>query len=132
MPYARFMMQENGMARVSRAGDSVVNPAITAIATDANDTLTAAKVAGGAIQYTGFTAGRTLTVDTAANYNLTFPEMDIGDTVTFKVSITTAFAGTLAVATGVTLAGRAAVTANTEATCYLIKTAAAAFVLRVM
>jgi uncharacterized membrane protein (DUF441 family) len=50
--------------------------------------------------------------------------MDIGDSFTFWVSVTTAFAVTWAAGTGVTLAGRATVVANTAQMVVVTKTAA--------
>lgn len=46
-------------------------------------TLTAAGVAGGLIVHTSTTGAGTLTFDTATNYNTQFPDLQIGDAVTF-------------------------------------------------
>jgi hypothetical protein len=87
-----------------------IEPAI--VATDAAVTMTVAQMAGGLVQYTGFTAGRTITTPTAALILAACPDMDIGDAFAFFVSITPAFAGTWAAGTGVTLLGRATTPAS--------------------
>ena len=127
MAFKRIMVQEGGLTRVMRAGDNWDNPALSIVTADANATVTAQQVLSGVTVFTGFTAGRTLTTDTAANLAAAFPEMDIGDAYGFTVSIIPAFAGTWAAGTGVTLGGRATVPAATAVTIYLIRTGAAAF-----
>lgn len=127
MAGSRFMVQDaGGLTRNARAGDpmlSVAKPLI--IAADAADTLTVDKIAGGVLAYTGFTAARVLTTDTAANIIATFPQLDIGDSITLQIGISTAFAGTLAAGTGVTLKGKAAVPASGAATLFFTRTGAA-------
>lgn len=126
MSAVRAVVQDGGLIRNARVGDGLIShPAVTAIATDAADTVTVDKIAGGVIQYTGFSAGRNLTTDTAANIIAAFPNLDIGDTLELIVSITTAFAGTWVAGAGVTLAGRATVLANTQQTVIITKTGAA-------
>lgn len=132
MGAVRAMVQDGGLARNSRAGDNTMtgfNPLI--VSADANATLTVEAVAGGLIQYTGFTAGRNLTTDTAANYIAANPWMDIGDSFAVEVSITPAFAGTLVAGTGVTLAGKATVVASGRALLVFTRTAAATMTCRV-
>ena len=127
MGFKRITLLDGGLEKGMRNGDGWDNPSISTIAADANATVSAAQVAGGCIQYTGFTAGRTLTTDTAANYNAVFPEMDIGDAIGFTVSVVPAFAGTWAAGTGVTITGRTTVPAASGVTVYLVKTGAATF-----
>jgi hypothetical protein len=127
MTFKRIFVQEQALGRTMRAGDNWDNPAISTVAADANATMSATQVAGGVIMYTGFTAGRTLTTDTAANYLAVFPEMDIGDSLGFTISVIPAFAGTLAAGTGVTLLGRSTVPAASAVTVYLTRTGAATF-----
>lgn len=131
MGFKRAILQDSGLMRNSRAGDGWVVGGVDLIlvTADANDTVTATKIAAGAIQYTGFTAGRNLTIDTAANLAAAFPEMDIGDILVFKVSVVPAFAGTWVAAAGVTLAGRATCPASSPQEVYLKKTGAATFTL---
>ncbi len=83
-----------------------------AVATDANVTMTVDQMAGGMVQYTGFTAGRNITTPTAALILAAAADMDIGDSFTFLVSVVPAFAGTWVAGTGVTLAGRATTPAS--------------------
>ena len=126
MSAVRAMVQDGGLIRNARVGDGLIShPAVTVVTADANDTVTVDKIAGGVIQYTGFSAGRNLTTDTAANIIAAFPNLDIGDTLELIVSITTAFAGTWVAGAGVTLAGRATVLANTQQTVIITKTGAA-------
>ena len=127
MGFKRIIIQDSGLSRNMRNGDGWDNPVISSIAADANASILATQVAGGVIQYTGFTAGRTLTVDTGANFAAVFPEMDIGDGIGFTVSVVPAFAGTFVAATGVTLVGRATCPASSAVTVYLQRTGAATF-----
>ena len=83
-----------------------------AVATDAAVTMTVDQMAGGMVQYTGFTAGRAITTPTAAAILAAAADMDIGDSFSFVVSIVPAFAGTWTAGTGVTLAGRATTPAS--------------------
>lgn len=134
MPFKRLMTAPvgSGLPEAIRQGAGLLtNVSRVAVATDANATLSVASIAGGYVQYTGFTAGRNLTADTGANYAAAFPDMDIGDSYQFMVSITTAFAGTLVAATGTTISGRATVLANTWNILTLTKTGAATFDLNV-
>lgn len=125
MSFIRTLVQDGGLTRSGRAGDySVANPVITTTATDAADTITATEIAGGVVQYTGFTAARVLTTDTAANILAANPAMDIGDVLMCKVSIVPAFAGTFAAGTGVTLAGRATCPASSYVDVCITKTSA--------
>ena len=124
MTFMRTMIREGALSRAARVGDLLSNPVITSIATDANATLDVAKISGGVVQYTGFTAARTLTTDTAVNILAAFPEMDISDSVTMQVSCVAAFAGTYVAAAGVTLAGRATTPASSYSTIYITRTSA--------
>lgn len=130
---SRGVLLDGQLSRPMRAGDGSTDAiGLTILATDAGVTLTASGVAGGGFQYTGFTAGRNLTVDTGANYAAAFADMDIGDTKKFLVSITQAFAGTLVAATGTTLLGKATVPASALGTLLLTKTGAATFSVNVL
>ena len=126
MSGVRAVIQDvGGLMRAGRAGDNRLELVVPiAVAADANDSLLVAKVAAGLVSYTGFTAGRTLTVDTAANYIAAFPNMDIGDSISCQIGISTAFSGTLVTAAGITLKGKAAVPASSAATLYFTKTSA--------
>jgi len=134
MSAQRPIVQDNGgLQRNARAGDNILSTRkLTTVAADANAVLDVATIAGGLVQYTGFTAGRTLTTDTAANILAANPWMDIGDSFEVAVSISTAFAGTLVAGTGVTLAGKATVAASGLATLLVTKTSATAVTVTVL
>lgn len=125
----RRMIQDiGGLTRVARAGDGVIEiVAPQVIATDANYTLTATDVARGALSFSGWTAGRTLTTDTAANLLTAFSNMDIGDSISVQLGVSAAFAGTLAAGAGITLKGKAALPASGALTLYFTRTGAATF-----
>lgn len=113
-------------ARANQGMGEVSNIRVQAIATDANLTLGISDIAGGAVMFTGFTAGRTVTTPTAAQIAAA-PDMDIGDSFSFTISVIPAFAGTFAAGAGVTLAGRTAVPASGNVYVVVTKTGAAAF-----
>ena len=126
--FSRPIVIVNGMSRAAQAGDGKnIIPQVVAISADANDTISASKIASGVISYTGFTAGRTLTTESGANLDTAFPEMGVGDSIAVEIGISTAFAGTLSAGTGITLAGKTAVPASGKATLYFTKTAAATY-----
>ena len=127
MSAQRPLVQDNGgLMRQARAGDNYAAcRSLLSVSTDANRTLTVADIAGGLVQFTGFTAGRTLTTDTAANILAANPWMDIGDSFEIDVSIVPAFAGTWAAGTGVTLAGRATTPASSTTKVLVTRSAAA-------
>ena len=127
MAGVRAVVQDpGGLSRAGRAGDNRLELVVpTIISADAVDTLTVAKIAAGLVAYTGFTAARVLTTDTAANILAAFPSMDIGDSISLQIGISTAFAGTLAAGTGITLKGKTAVPASGAATLYFTRTGAA-------
>ena len=109
----RITSYGNDLPQPSGAGSGTIeNIAVAAIAADANYTFTIADMAGGAVQFTAFTAGRNLTTPTAAQILAVCPDMDIGDAFTLYVSIVTAFAGTYVAGANVTLAGRATTPAS--------------------
>lgn len=121
----RVMLNDGGLARAGRAGDGFLqHSAVIIISADAADTLTATKISAGTVSYSGLTAGRNLTVDTAANILAVFPYLDVGDAVAVHVGISTAFALTLVTAAGITLKGKATVPASSSAIIYFVKTAA--------
>jgi hypothetical protein len=113
------------MVRPARQGDGMLShfsPAV--VATDANATMTVTQMAGGFVQYTGFTAGRTITTPTAALFLAANPDMDIGDSYAFIVSTVNAFAVTWAAGTGVTIAGRTTVPASSYSIVVVTRTGA--------
>lgn len=115
MSFKRLMLASAGssLPTNSRQGDGILNAVSrVAIAADANAVLTVEQISSGYVQFTGFTAGRTITPPTAALILAAFPDMDVGDTFQFMVSCVAAFAGTWQVATGLTLSGRATTPAS--------------------
>lgn len=127
MLFKRCDISAYGMELTGRANQGmgeVSNIRVQAIATDANLTLGISDIAGGAVMFTGFTAGRTVTTPTAALILAAAPDMDIGDSFSFTLSVIPAFAGTLAAGTGVTLAGRTAVPASGNVYVVVTKTSA--------
>lgn len=102
----------------------VSNLAVKTVATDVNYVLTVADLSGGVVQFTSWTAGRNITVPTAALILASAPDMDIGDSFSVTVSVVPAFAGTYVTAAGVTLAGRATVPASSSTYVVVTKTSA--------
>ena len=101
------------LLRPLRQGDGILaNISVVEVTTDTNQTLSIEQIAGGAINYTGFTAGRNLTTPTAAQILAAYPDMDIGDSFSFLVSIQDGFAGTWVAGDSVTLRGRATTPAS--------------------
>lgn len=115
------------LTRPARQGDGLLaHVSVEVVTADANQTLTVAQISKGAINYTGFSAGRNLTTPTAALILAAFPDMDIGDTYSFLVSIQDAFAGTWVAGTGVTLGGRATTPASSWSWIVVEKTSSTA------
>lgn len=103
----------NELPQKSAAGSGTVeNIAVTVNSADANAILTVADISGGAVQFTGFTAGRNITTPTAAAILAAATDMDIGDCFTIYISVVPGFAGTYVAGAGVTLAGRATTPAS--------------------
>lgn len=108
-----------------RAGDGFLgNPTITEKTTNADHTLTVEEMAGGLVYYSALSAGRAVTTPTAALILAAAPDMDIGDSFCFLVSIQDAFAITWAAGTGVTLRGRATTPASSSTWIVVVKTSA--------
>jgi hypothetical protein len=125
MSNTRVIVQDGALSRAARTGDTILNPVISTVTADAAATITAAQIAGGVVQYTGFTtAAKNLTTDTAVNILAAFTGMDVGDSISFMVSCVNAFAGTYVAGTGVTLAGRATTPASSYSLIYITKTSA--------
>ena len=124
MGFKRGIIQDQGLSRNMRAGDgSTWAPVLVVVATDAAYQVTPADLAAGAIQFTGFTAGRALTVPLGTLIEAAFPEMDVGDSIAFKASVVPAFAGTWTAAAGVTIAGRTTLPASSSQDVLIRKTA---------
>lgn len=108
-----------------RAGDGFLgNPAIIEKTTDADHTLTVAEMAGGLVYYSALSAGRQVTTPTAALILAAAPDMDVGDSFVFLVSIQDAFALTWVASANVTLRGRATTPASSSTWIVVVKTSA--------
>ena len=117
----------SGLPQIGRAGQGMLgNIAIAEVLTDANMTMTVAQMAGGAVYYSALSAGRQVTTPTAALILAAAPDMDIGDSFMFWVSIQDAFAITWVAGTTVTLAGRATTAASGSSLIVVTKTSATA------
>jgi threonine dehydratase len=126
MLFKRVMSTDQaGLPQVGRQGQGLLgNISIAAKTTDENHTLTVAEMAGGAVYYSALSAGRQVTTPTAALILAAAPDMDIGDSFCFWVSIQDAFAITWVAGDGVTLAGRATTAASGSSLVVVTKTAA--------
>ena len=126
MLFKRNLLTSNsGLPQPSRAGSGpAVNYAITKKTTNADHTLTTAEMAGGLVYYSALSAGRAVTTPTAVDILAAAPDMDIGDSFTFKVSIQDAFAITWAAGAGVTLDGRATTPASSSTDIVVTKLSA--------
>lgn len=129
MLFNRILTADAGsLPMPSRQGSGLfANIAPSIVATDANQTMTVAQMSGGMVQYSSFSAGRTVTTPTAALIAAAAPNMDVGDSFSFIVSAVAAFAVTWAAGAGVTLAGRATTPASSWSIVTVIRTGAATF-----
>ena len=106
-----------------RAGDGFLgNPVVTEKTTDANHTITVAEMSTGVLYYSALSAGRAVTTPTAALILAAAPDMDVGDSFVFLVSIQDAFAITWVAGAGVPLAGRATTPASSSTWIVVTKT----------
>jgi len=114
--FVRAEVYEKGLCRKVRAGDGwLANPLITTNASAGNQSITIAMLAGGAGVFTGAAGAVAYTIPVAADIIAAFPEMDVGDTLVFKLTNTAAQAATLnTAATGVTYAGFTTANAQTR------------------
>lgn len=125
--FKRIMTAATGSSlpvKSSQGTGFISNILPVADATNANLTLTVAQMAGGMVQFTGFSAGRTVTTPTAAQILAAAPDMDVNDSFSFIVSVVPAYALTWAAGVGVTLAGSATVEASTFSIVTVVKTSA--------
>ena len=125
MSSTRAMVQDGLLSRTARLGGGRLTAiSLVTLATDANLTLTTAQCVGGAVNFSSFSAGRTVTTDTAANILAALPSLDVGESIEITVTCQAAFAATWAAGTGVTLAGRATTPASTHSHVLITKTSA--------
>ena len=126
MSTVRPLVQDSGgLGKNLRGGDAVINCAQPqVVATDGNISLTVTDVLRGVISFSGFTAGRNLTVPTAALLLAAAPNLEVGESLVLEVGISVAYAGTLVTATGITLKGAATIPASGKGKLYFTKTSA--------
>lgn len=106
-----------------RGGDGFLgNPVVTEKTTNVDHTITVAEISTGVLYYSALSAGRAVTTPTAALILAAAPDMDVGDSFVFLVSIQDAFAITWAAGAGVTLAGRATTPASSSTWIVVTKT----------
>jgi hypothetical protein len=126
--FNRFAVYDGGLQRKHLPTEGI-QPVIRSVdyATDAAYTLTIPDIVGGCFRVTGFTAGRNLTTPTAAQITAAAPDMGVGDSFTFMVSMTVAFAATWVAGTGITLAGRGTCPASVISFVEVIKVSDTAY-----
>ena len=106
-----------------RGGDGFLgNPVVTEKTTNVDHTITVAEISTGVLYYSGLTAGRAVTTPTAALILAAAPDMDVGDSFVFLVSIQDAFAITWVAGADVTLQGRATTPASSSTWIVVTKT----------
>jgi len=129
MGYKRVIAQDGGNvpAKAGPASGLLANVQPVEVTADTNQTITIQQISAGAVFFTGFSAGRNLTVPTAAVLAAAYGDMDIGDSISMLVSIQDAFAGTWTAAAGVTLRGRATTPASSWSMICIVRTGAATF-----
>ena len=112
----RAIVREKGLERIMRQGDGfAANPAIVTNAAAGNQDITLPMIAGGIGLFTGAAGAVDYSIPVAADIIAAFPEMDIGDSLVFKICNTAAQIATLNTArTGVTYAGFTTVNAATR------------------
>ena len=104
LPVSPLVNDGSGIPRAMGAGDGFMAALIDqSLTTVGAGTLLAALFSTGIILRTGPTAAFIDTLDTAANFNAQFPNLDIGESIQVIYSVNVAFAGTIAVGTGITL-----------------------------
>jgi hypothetical protein len=124
MLFKRSLIEANSsMPSKLRAGDGMVeNCAITETVINVNHTLTVADMASGILYYSALSAGRNATTPTAVLILAAAPDMDIGDSFSFRVVIQDAFALTWVAGVGVTLRGRTTTAASSSSVITVVKT----------
>lgn len=127
--FVRSLVRDGGMVRPMASGDGMAaNYSAISISANVSTTLTEADIAGGLILRSGMTANRIDTTPTAVLLAAAFPDMNIGDTLSFKVSNQdSAQTVTLAGGAGVTASGNLIVIVTTMKEFILEKTAADTF-----
>lgn len=125
------VIDNTGLARVGAPGDGwFVQIEESADANDSNQTMDVVDIQSGVYVRSGMTAARSDTTPTAVAILAANPNMDIGDSFIFAVSVTVAFAWNIVAGAGVTLAGKTQVPASGFGFFKVTKTAAATVTIR--
>lgn len=126
----------SSIPRMSQAGDGLLMyPKPTALTTAGAGTLLANLLLTGMLLRTGPTGAYADTIDTGANLDIAFPNMQIDETINLLYINSVAFASTITAATGVTLGSASAnnvIAASTGRILVLRKTAVATYILYVV
>ena len=130
------MIRDSGLPRVAIAGDGpFLSITETPLATVGAGTLLAALLGTGMLLRSGSTAAYIDTLDTAANFDLAYTGLQVGESIDCYYVNNVAFAATVAVAAGITAksaAGNLVVPASSAKLIHLRKTGVATYDLFVL
>lgn len=133
----QFMVQANNeLPRRAVPGDGLfMRMKPTALTTAGDGTLLAALLTSGMLLRTGPGAAYADTIDTGANLDTAFPDLEVDDAIDLYYVNSVAFASTITAAAGVTLVTAAAnnvVAASTGRLLHLVKTGVGTYDLYVI
>ena len=130
------MIRDNGLTRTAFAGDGpFLSITETTLATVGAGVLLAGLTGTGLILRSGSTAAYVDTLDTAANFDLAYTSLQVGEALDFYYANNVAFAATIAVGVGITAksaAGNLVVPASSTKLIHLRKTGVATYDLFVL
>lgn len=126
MAFNRGMIRDaGGLERPVGPGDGLLSAVVANTnSADSAQTLSVANIMGGLYIRSGMTADRTDTTATAADILAANPHMNVGDSFLLLISVTVAFALTLAGGTGVTMGSKTAIAASSWGIVVFTKTSA--------
>ena len=126
LPYRIKTESSDGMARIAQSGDGLfMYPKPSTLTTVGAGTLLAILLNSGMLLRTGPTGAYADTIDTGANLDIAYPNLQVGDSISLIYINSVAFASTITAATGVTLKTATAnnvVAASTGTMLILFKT----------
>jgi hypothetical protein len=93
------MVRKDGMQQMS------AGPVVTSVSTAGNLTIGVAAIAGGVAMFTGAAGAVAYTTPTGTQLSAAFPDMNIGDSMMFRLVNTAAQAATVTAGTDVTASG---------------------------
>jgi len=136
LPNRMMVKDSTGIPRAAMPGDGpLLNLKPTALTTVGAGALLAALLLTGMILRTGPTGAYADTIDTGANLDTAFPNLEVGESIFLFFVNSVAFACTITAAAGVTLGSATAnnvIAASTGRLLMLRKTATATYVLYVI